>query len=339
MNNNVSVISLIALCLLSLIVGIFNGMPSYKNYPESQVKKKMSKLLTISSNKVALITIDGIIDSNEKANAFSNEFNAQAALKALQQAGEDENIKGIIIKMNTPGGTVGMSQNIYNEVIRIRKIKPVVVSMQDLAASGGYYIASGADRIIALGGTLTGSIGVIFSTMDVHELLADKLSVYPNVIKSGKHKDIGSAYRRMTPEDRTLLSNIVQDSYSQFLSAIKNGRIDRNDTYTAQKRNIDFNVLKKYADGRIFTGNQAYKLGLVDQIGDMYVAQDVINSMINQKNKTHAEIELVPYSKMNSLNEILFGASEALFNKNTSVMNSLIPTSIKYSKTPLYLWE
>lgn len=339
MKNNISVITLIAICIFCLIVGVFNQVPSYRNYPESQAKKQISKMLTVSSNRVALITIDGVIDSNEKTNAFSNEFNAQSALKLLQEAGDDNNIKGIIIKMNTPGGTVGMSQNIYNEVLRIRKNKPVVVSMQDLAASGGYYIASAADRIVALGGTLTGSIGVIFSTMDVHELLADKLSVYPNVIKSGKHKDIGSAYRKMTSEDRALLNNIVQDSYSQFLTAIKKGRIERNDDYKVPKRNIKFDVLKQYADGRIFTGNQAYKLGLVDQIGDLYTAKNVINAMINQKNRTHSEIELVPYNKMNSLNELLFGASESLFGGNSVSVESLVPASIKYSKTPLYLWE
>lgn len=333
-------ITLIILCFTCLLIGIFNSSRTiYKTESyTSNTQGNVNKLMLSPTSKVALITIDGIIDSTNKSNAFSNEFNAQSALKSIKQAKEDENIKGVVIKINSPGGTVAMSQSIYNEIMRLRKTKPVVVSMEDVAASGGYYIAAAADRIVALDGTLTGSIGVIFSTLDMHQLLSEKLLVSPNVIKSGKYKDIGSAYRQMTTEDKTIIKGIVDDSYGQFLNSIKKGRINRTDKYTTPKRELKYDILKKYADGRVFTGEQAYKLGFVDKIGDLTDAQDCIKSMINEKYHIKAEVVLAPYNKATSFSEFLFGATESVFNHN-SIIESFLPVSIKLSKKPLYLWE
>lgn len=339
MKKNTLAISIIGLCILCLILGTFNSSQNVSVDNDINAKKQVSSMLNTSSNKIALITLDGIIDSNNKVNSFSNDFNAQNALKSLKAAEKDPEIKGVILKINSPGGTVAMSQSIYNEVLRVRKVKPVVVSMEDLAASGGYYIASAADRIFALEGSLTGSIGVIFSTMDIHQLLAEKLLVSPNVIKSGKYKDIGSGYRAMTKDDKQLLTGIVTDSYSQFLNAIKKGRIERKDNYTAQKTDLKYNILKSYADGRIFTGSQAQKLGFIDSLGDLTDAQAAIKTMANEKFKTKVDAVLIPYSKSATFSDFLFGVSENIFNHNTNMLDPFIPTSIKLSKKPLYLWE
>ncbi len=337
MKKNYISLSIVILCIFCLLVGLVNSNKNLTYYNDKSTKKVKSVIMT-SASKIAVITIDGVIDSNNKTSAFSNEFNAQNALKSLKLAGKDSEIKGIIIKINSPGGTVAMSQSIYNEIIRIRKTKPVVVSMEDLAASGGYYIASAADRIFALEGTLTGSIGVIFSTMDIHQLLSQKLLVSPNVIKSGKYKDIGSGYRAMSREERRILQSIVDDSYNQFLTAIRKGRIDRNDKYTAKKTPLNYSVLKTHADGRIFTGLQAQKLGLIDSIGDLTDAQNTIKTMVNEKFGTKTDVVLVPYTKSTTFNDIFFGVSENIFN-HQSAINSLVPTSVQLSKRPLYLWE
>lgn len=339
MNKNNLAIAIIVLCTLCLILGIFNSGQNVPIENYTITKKQMGTMFIANSNKIALITIDGIIDSSNKVNAFANDFSAQNALKSLRAAEKDPDIKGVILKINSPGGTVAMSQSIYKELLRIRKVKPVVVSMEDLAASGGYYIASAADRIFAMEGTLTGSIGVIFSTMDIHQLLSEKLLISPNVIKSGKYKDIGSGYRPMTNEDRALLTSIVDDSYAQFLNAIKVGRIERNDDYTVQKTELKYNILKSHADGRIFTGLQAQKLGFIDSTGDLTDAQNAIKTMANEKFKTKADAVLIPYSKAVTFSDYLFGVSENLFNNNTSIFDSLIPTSVKLCRKPLYLWE
>lgn len=333
-------IIIIALCFICLILGIINTSRTIciaEKYEETDNLPE-KKLVISPKSKVALVIIDGIIDSANKTNAFSNDFNAQGALKSLKQAKEDTTIKGVIIKINSPGGTVAMSQSIYNEILRTRKVKPVVVSMEDVAASGGYYIASAADRIVALSGTLTGSIGVIFSTLDMHQLLAEKLLVSPNVIKSGKYKDIGSAYRKMTAEDKALIQGIVDDSYNQFISSIKTGRINRTDKYSYPKKELKHEILKKYADGRVFTGEQAYKLGFIDKIGDLTDAQECIKSMINEKYHTKSNVVLVQYNKAISVSELLFGATENLFGEN-KIISTMVPISTQLSKKPLYLWE
>lgn len=337
MNKNIVAIVIVCLCLLCLFVGIVGSNKSLSYYNDSAQDRKFHPVFSTSS-KIAVVTLDGVIDSTNKVSAFSNDFNAQAALKSLKMAGKDAEIKGVILKINTPGGTVAMSQSIYNEVLRIRKNKPVVVVMEDLAASGGYYIASAADRIYALPGTLTGSVGVIFSTMDVHQLLSQKLLISPNVIKSGKYKDIGSGYRTMTKDDRKLLKGIVDDSYSQFLDAITVGRIKRNDLYTVPKSNLTLKVLKSHADGRVFTGRQAQKLGFVDSIGDLTDAQAAIKTMVNEKFGTKSDVILVPYSKSSTFGEYLSGMSESIFTGKAS-LESFLPVSMQLSRRPLYLWE
>ena len=333
---NFFVIALLSICFLSLLVGSFN---SAIQHIKSEKVQKIKNVFSENAPKIALIRLNGIIDAAEGQSGFlSEDFGAQNLLKSLKTAKEDNSVKAIIIKINSPGGTVATSQNIYHEIMRIRKNKPVIVVMEDVAASGGYYIASAADRIIAQEGTLTGSIGVIFQTMDAHRLLTDKLGIKSNVIKSGSFKDAGSATREMTAQERALFQNIVEDSYSQFLNAIENGRIKTADIYNVPKRQLDKTTLKKYADGRIFTGKQAYEYGFVDMLGDMELAQEVANKMTAQiYGKYYSKLPVVNYNSPSGFSQMLFGGAEALFGGDS--IKSYLPKSYSMSGKLLYLWE
>ena len=198
----------VVLCILSLILGFFAIDKNEAYIGEN----KTGKNIISNTNKVAVIELDGVIASSSESNFFAKEANAANMLKSLKLAKEDSEIQGVILKINSPGGTVAMSQNIYNQIINIRENKPVIAVMDDVAASGGYYIASAADRIIAQDGTLTGSIGVIFSFMDYHNLLTNKLNVDQVVIKSGKFKDIGSSTRAMLPEEKEFLMRLMKSA-------------------------------------------------------------------------------------------------------------------------------
>ncbi len=323
----------IILCILCLISGFFS-LEKHKNYEETS--NNPSKNILSHTNKVAVIELDGAIATTAESNFFSKETNATNMLKSLKAAKEDNEIKGIIVKINSPGGTVAMSQNIYNQIMRIRETKPVIAVLDDVAASGGYYIACAADRIIAQEGTLTGSIGVIFSFMDLHNLLLDKLAINQVVIKSGKYKDIGSSTRQMMPEERKLMQDIINDSYDQFLNAIRQGRIYRNDKYIVTKTPLSEENLKKYADGRVFTGRQAKLLGFVDETGDIDLAKNMIEKMIQQKFNSKLSAKLIQYNKKNTINDYFSGLTE--YNSNSKLVNFL-PTSIILSRKPLYLWE
>jgi len=215
----------------------------------------------------------------------------------------------------------------------------VVVSMTDVAASGGYYISSAADRIYADPGTLTGSIGVIFSFFNAQELLNQKLGIKSTVIKSGKFKDIASPYRTMSPDEKVLLQNIINSTYEQFINAIIQGRINRKDNYVIEKTILTEQNLRKYADGRIFTGEQAKKLGFVDQLGGIYEAGEAVKLMAQNKfGLKSSDIQIVQYNLPSGLGELLFGVSESVFNKKDSI-SSYMPLSSKYPRQPLFVWE
>ena len=334
MNASLTSKLIIILCIFCLIAGIFS-IEKNESYMGDE-NQKQSKNIIPNANKVAVIELNGPIVTSSETSFFSSDTNAAGMLKSLRLAKDDKDIKGVILKINSPGGTVAMSQNIYNQIISTRQNKPVIALLDDVAASGGYYIASAADRIIAQDGTLTGSIGVIFSFMDYHNLLINKLDINSVVIKSGKYKDIGSSTRQMTEEERVLMQNIVDDSYSQFLDAIRKGRIQRKDTYSAEKVDLTEENLVSHADGRVFTGKQAKELGFVDVTGDIDSAKAMIESMIKEKSKSPFPVKLIVYNKKNALNEYLSGMTEY----STGIkLKDILPTSVILSRKPLYLWE
>ncbi len=199
--------------------------------------------------KIALVEISGqIMDSRN-------------IVRQLSKYRRDDEIKAIILRIDSPGGAVGPSQEIYDEVLRVRADnKKIYASMGSLAASGGYYIAVAADRIFANPGTLTGSIGVIMAFGNAEKLM-EKIGLEPQVVKSGKYKDVGSPARKMTAAERVYLQRVVDDVHQQFVDAV------------AQGRNITTKEARKLADGRVFTGRQALELKMVDEMGGL---EDVI---------------------------------------------------------------
>ena len=200
--------------------------------------------------KIAVVKIEGVI------------LDSKDIIEELREHRENKAVKAILLRIDSPGGAVAPSQEIYTEVLKIRDEgkKKIVTSMGSVAASGGYYIASASDRIVANPGSVTGSIGVILELANVSGLMK-KVGVESVVIKSGKFKDVGSLFRTMTAEERELLQGVIDDTYDQFVDAVAAGR------------GINKEDLLPIADGRVFTGRQAKKLGLVDDLGSM---QDAI---------------------------------------------------------------
>ena len=194
-------------------------------------------------------------------------INSQDVCRQIRKWSDDGSVKAIVIHIDSPGGGVAASQEIYDEIIKAREKDVVVVaSMATVAASGGYYIACAADKIVANPGTLTGSIGVILSFPTAKELM-EKIGLQWEVVKSGELKDVGSFTRPMTAEEDRMLRAVVDDAYEQFVEAIADGRDrDKNDIYP-------------YADGSIFTGRQAYNHGLVDTLGTFQDAVDLAGQM------------------------------------------------------------
>ncbi len=213
-----------------------------------------SSRISFSSNAIGVIDVlDTITDSRR-------------VLEELADYRDDSSVRAIVIRIDSPGGAVGPSQEIYSEIVRTKQTKAVIASLGGMAASGGYYIACGADLIVANPGTLTGSIGAIMEFMNLEELY--KWARVQNVVvKSGRYKDMGSTNRPLTSEEQALLQAMVDDVLGQFVEAI------------AQGRNLPAEQVRAIADGRIFTGAQAQKLGLVDRLGNFNDAIDAAAEM------------------------------------------------------------
>lgn len=329
-NKNKLFTVVLILCVISLLLGILS--PVNKKI-QSKKNSVSIKEIVAQNNKIAVIELNGVISSESEKNVFVEENSSLVALSALNSAEDDKNVKGVILRINSPGGTVGMSQRLYSAVINLRKKKPVIAVMDDIATSGGYYVASAADRIVALPGTMTGSIGVIMSTIDAHELLSDKLGIRDNVIKSGEFKDIGSSTRPMTDSEHELLQDMVNDSFDQFREAIIKGRIERKDKYAPEKRELTIANLDKYADGRVFTGRQAVEYGFIDSIGGSREARAMMIDILKAQRIDVSKDSFVSYGKSSNF------FSSLGINPKSSSIESFLPQSLKYSKKPLYLWE
>ncbi|MEM7009014.1 MAG: signal peptide peptidase SppA [Thermodesulfobacteriota bacterium] len=195
-----------------------------------------------SGDKVAVLRVHDVI------------LDSQTYLDSIETISKDNKIKAIVVRIDSPGGSVGPSQEIYSELKELRETKPIVASIGDVGASGGYYIACAAETIYANPGAITGSIGVI-AQFASYEKLLEWAKVDVEVIKSGKYKDVGSSFRQMTPQDREYLQELIDNVYSQFKSAV------------AESRGLDSKEIDKVADGKIFTGEQALDLKLIDELG------------------------------------------------------------------------
>lgn len=195
--------------------------------------------------RLAQIDIKGVI------------IDSRDIVRQVKKYQEDSSVKGLVLRVDSPGGGVAASQEIYDQLIKFKSDgKIIVVSMGAVAASGGYYIACAADSIVANPGTITGSIGVILS-YPVADRLMDKIGMRIEVVKSGDLKDVGNYAREVTPEDRKMLQAMIDDTYDQFVNAV------------AESRGMEIDVVKQYADGSVFTGRQANEYGLVDRLGTL----------------------------------------------------------------------
>ncbi len=206
------------------------------------------KIFTPSTNlflseKIGVITVEGAISSSQKITAQLSKF------------AKDRSIKAIILRVNSPGGMVGPSQEIYREIQKTVPYKKVVVSMGAVAASGGYYIAAAADKIVANPGTITGSIGVLMQFVRLEELM-DKIGIDFEILKTGEFKAMGSPDRKLTENEKEIIHELIFDLQRQFVEAIATGR------------SLPLEKVRQMADGRIFSGAQAKELGLVDMLGN-----------------------------------------------------------------------
>ncbi len=241
-----------------------------------------------SEDRIALIRVEGVI------------MDSQTTVAELKRFSESPSIKAIVLRIDTPGGGVVPSQEIYDAVKRVRNKsnKAVIASMGSVAASGGYYIAAATDRIVANPGTLTGSIGVIMETANVEGLL-QKIGVEGVVIKSGKFKDVGSPLRKMSSEERSLLQGVMDDVHRQFIEAVAEGR------------SLELRTAQALADGRIFTGRQAKEVKLVDELGDLDDAIQLAADVVG----IQGEPKIVEPRRRFSLREMLDSKLSMMFPK------------------------
>ena len=206
------------------------------------------------SEAVGVIEVRGVINDADKI------------VDSIRRFAKADHVRAVVLRVESPGGGVTPSQEIYRELTRLREKKPVIASLGGVAASGGYYIASACSTIVANPGTITGSIGVIMETVNVQGLL-EKLGVKGVVIKAGTYKDLGSPLRDMSPEERRILGTMLDDVHRQFIAAVATGR------------HMDEAKIQPLADGRVYSGEQALRLGLVDQLGNF---QDAITLAAEQ---------------------------------------------------------
>lgn len=255
-------------------------------------------------DRVAVIEIEGLI------------VDPLPVVRELEEHRDDPSVRAVVVRIDSPGGVVGPSQEIYEAIRRVRaKDKPVVASLGAVAASGGYYIAAAADRIVANPGTLTGSIGVIMHLAEL-EGLFKKIGVRYEVIKSGRYKDLGSFARRMTQDERRLLQDLLDDVYLQFVEAVAEGR------------GLDREAVLALADGRIFSGRQARGLQLVDALGGLQEAVELAAELGGIPGKPRVLYPRRPFSLLD-LARWLIGDRGALPALGL----------LRSTKTPLYLME
>ena len=257
------------------------------------------------SGRIAVLEINGVIDDDREV------------LEQLREFRDDASVRGLLVAINSPGGSVGPSQSIYSAIRRMRDEEeiPVIATIGSVGASGGYYVALGADSIYALPGSITGSIGVIMELPQVSGLM-EKVGVDMRVVKSAENKDVGSPFREMTEEDRAILSAMVQDVYTQFFNVV----VAERDLTAAQVRPL--------ADGRIVSGNQALESGLVDRVGNFDDALAAVGRMSGLGREPNF---FFPEEDDRSLLELLVGreSSRAAADLTRSLRSTAAP-QLKY---------
>ena len=258
--------------------------------------------ITGNGQKIAVVEVFGPIYSSEEI------------VRQLKKYRKESSIKAVLVHVNSPGGGVAASQEIYEEIKYTSEEKPVVISMSSVAASGGYYIACGAKKIVANAGTITGSIGVISQFWEVSKLM-EKIGVQNNTIKSGKLKDSGNPFRAMSDEEKQYFQNLSSDIHQQFMEAVEDAR------------HLSHEQVMEIADGRVYSGRQAFALGLVDTLGTYENAVRITadEAGINDEPAIVKEVERL------SLVEKMFGTT---LGKMTELKEELLNQPVLQYKMP-----
>ncbi len=319
---------IISICIFSLCL-LFSSGCSFISVslvpPVAPLKE--TAIMGKGKDKILVVDISGIISEEEKRGiaGLSGEPDMVARIKEeLKKAAKDKRIKAVILRINSPGGTVTASDMIYHEIEQFKKNTgtKVVACIMDLGASGGYYIAVSADKIIAHPTTVTGSIGVIMLNLNLEGLL-QKVGIKDTTIKSGEHKDMGSPLRTMTDEERKIFQGVMDNMYERFLSVIAENRKE----LTPEK-------LKSLADGRIYTARQALEYGLIDQIGYL---DEAIELAKKESGLTKARV--VIYHRPGTYKNNIYSQLSSPGFGTINLLNIDLKTFVR-SGTPsfMYLW-
>ncbi|WP_186579859.1 signal peptide peptidase SppA [Aquibacillus kalidii] len=293
---------------------------------EEEVSGVKEKVIEEGSptKKIAVLHLDGVIQDSATSTLLNTSvYNHKRFLDMLDKAAEDRNVDGIILRVNTPGGGVVESAEIHDHIVEIKEKyeKPIYISMGNTAASGGYYISAPADKIVAHKATITGSIGVIMESINFAEL-ATELGIDVNTIKSGEFKDIMSSYREMTDDERKILQSMVDSMYNDFVQVIVEGR------------DLSEERVRELGDGRVYTGEQAKKVGLVDELGSL---DDVIAMMKEEQDLDNAQV--IEYEPGLGFGQFLGGTMKSLTSSETELLG--IKQLIQENNAPraMYLYS
>lgn len=312
--------------LLILLLVAFSGCTLFKiNVTPSLGPLKEKTVSGEGDNKILLIDIKGLISNKKQVSALGVQTNVglvDRVREILKKAEQDDDIKALILRINTPGGTVTSSDIIYHEIKTFKERKKIKVYaiVMDLAASGGYYIAQAADRIIVHPTSLTGSIGVIALKMNLSGLM-EKVGVDFEVVKSGAHKDFLSPFRSLTKDERLIFQKTIDDLHQRFVSTIEDNR-----------KQLNRDQIKKLADGRIYTSQQALDANLIDQIAYRDEAENFI-----QKDLSLSAMRLVIYHRAGQYKSNIYSSSPVPPSVNFNFVNlNLIPENPGLNF--MYLW-
>lgn len=305
------------------------GAPSFLVTPVTHrralVETELRRDSLFAADKIALIDVTGVILNSPKSGLLSDgEHPVSFLLEQLDKARRDRAVKTVILRINSPGGAVVASEIMHAEIKRFKKSgKTVVAVMMDVAASGGYYIACACDEIVAHPSTVTGSIGVVMQMFDLADTMK-KLGIKADAIASGPHKDSGSPFRQMRPEERELFQKIVDEMYDRFVTVVAEGR-----------PGLDEEAVRSLADGRVYTASRALEAGLIDRISTMNEVVASVKEQLGGK-----PIRLVYYKRPHAYKPNYYAAAPHDPGSDINLINVELPL-IPFTDTPrfMYLWQ
>ena len=316
---------------LTVVLGLMaNGCVSQGLFPKTSPLEEI-EISGKGNNKILIIEVSGLLTSSKPNGVIDQLFNRQSLptrfKEELSKAAEDKKVKGIVLRINSPGGTVTASDILHHEILEFKKTHkiPVVACIMDLGTSGGYYLAAASDQIVAHPSAVTGSLGVIMLTINGSGLM-EKIGLEAHAITSGQHKDMGSPFRKMTTQDRAIFQSIIESFYQQFLEIIEQGRPQ----LTKEK-------IRQLADGRIYSASQAKKAGLIDKIGYL---DDAI--AIAKQEAGMPEAKVIMYQRTGGYHPNIYSQWGGTSGNTRFIIPKLDPLSLAsvLGSTPvfMYMW-